>query len=42
MTHSASHEGPTMDLTVWIPGTILLGLACLGLMYLFVTACDRV
>lgn len=31
-----------MDLTVWIPLTVALGLASLGLVYLFVEACDRV
>lgn len=31
-----------MDLTVWIPGTILLGLATFGLMFLFLQACDKV
>jgi len=31
-----------MDLTVWLPGTILLGLATLGLMFAFVKACDKV
>ena len=31
-----------MDLAVWIPLTVALGLGALGLMYLFVAACDRV
>ena len=31
-----------MDLTVWLPGMALLGLAALGLMLLFVDACDKV
>ncbi len=31
-----------MDLTVWIPLTVGLGLGTLALMYLFVEACDRV
>jgi hypothetical protein len=32
----------TVDLTVWIPLTVALGLGALGLMVLFVEACDRV
>lgn len=31
-----------MDLTVWIPVTVGLGLLALGLMYAFVKACDWV
>jgi len=31
-----------MDLTIWIPAMILLGLAALGLMFAFVLACDKV
>ena len=31
-----------MELTVWLPGLFLLGLAGLGLMCAFVAACDRV
>jgi hypothetical protein len=31
-----------VDLTLWIPLTLGLGLSALGLMYLFVVACDRV
>jgi hypothetical protein len=31
-----------MDLTIWLPGMALLGLATLGLMFLFVVACDKV
>jgi hypothetical protein len=31
-----------MDLTTWLPGMFLLGLAALGLMFLFVRACDKV
>jgi hypothetical protein len=31
-----------VDLTVWIPVTVGLGLAALALMALFVEACDRV
>jgi hypothetical protein len=31
-----------VDLTVWIPLTLALGLGSLGLMALFVEACDRV
>jgi hypothetical protein len=35
-------EEPTVDLTVWIPVTVALGLVTLALMYLFVQACDQV
>jgi hypothetical protein len=31
-----------MDLAIWLPGMVLLGLATLGLMFLFVEACDKV
>lgn len=31
-----------MDLSVWIPVTVLLGLFTLGLMFAFVFACDKV
>jgi hypothetical protein len=31
-----------VDLAVWIPLTLALGLGALGLVYLFVEACDRV
>lgn len=31
-----------MNLALWIPAMILLGLATLALMFAFVTACDRV
>ena len=31
-----------MDLTVWLPVMLLLGLAALGLMFLFAEACDKV
>ena len=31
-----------MDLTIWVPALLLLGVATLGLMYAFVTACDKV
>ena len=34
--------GRAMDLTVWLPAMFLLGLAVLGLMFAFVTACDKV
>jgi hypothetical protein len=35
-------EEPPVDLAVWIPLTVALGLGALGLMVLFVAACDRV
>ena len=31
-----------MDLTVWLPAMILLGLAAFALMFAFVPACDKV
>jgi hypothetical protein len=31
-----------MNLSVWLPALLLLGLATLGLMFAFVYACDRV
>jgi hypothetical protein len=31
-----------MDLTIWLPAMLLLGLASMGLMFLFVIACDKV
>ena len=30
-----------MDLTIWLPAMLLLGLAAVGLMFLFVEACDK-
>jgi hypothetical protein len=31
-----------VELTLWIPALILLGLATLGLMFAFVVGCDNV
>jgi hypothetical protein len=31
-----------MDLTIWVPALLLLGVATLGLMHAFVAACDKV
>jgi hypothetical protein len=31
-----------MNLTVWLPAMLLLGLAAMGLMFAFVIACDKV
>jgi len=31
-----------MDLTVWLPAMILLGLVAFTLMFAFVSACDKV
>jgi hypothetical protein len=31
-----------MDLSLWLPALLVLGLAVLGLMFAFVAACDRV
>jgi hypothetical protein len=38
----ARPEGEAMDLAIWIPATVLLGLATMGLMFLFARACDKV
>jgi hypothetical protein len=37
-----SREGAIVDLTTWLPGLALLGLAALGLMFLFIAACEKV
>jgi hypothetical protein len=31
-----------MTLAIWLPAMLLLGLAAVGLMFLFVEACDKV
>jgi hypothetical protein len=31
-----------MDPYLWIPGTILLGLATMGLMFAFAAACEKI
>lgn len=31
-----------MDLTLWIPAMVVLGLVTLGLMFAFVVGCDKV
>jgi hypothetical protein len=31
-----------MNLTVWLPGMFLLGLATFGLMFAFLTGCEKV
>jgi hypothetical protein len=31
-----------MDYTIWLSGLFVLGLAVLGLMFLFLLACDKV
>jgi len=31
-----------MNLTVWAPALVLLGLACFALMFAFVVGCDKV
>ncbi len=31
-----------MDLTIWIPAMLLLGLVTMGLMFAFVAACEKV
>ena len=31
-----------MDLVLWVPLTVVLGLAALALMFAFVAACDKV
>ena len=31
-----------MNLTIWIPAMVMLGLVTLGLMFAFLVACERV
>jgi hypothetical protein len=31
-----------MNLTVWIPAMVMLGLATMGLMFAFIVGCDKV
>jgi hypothetical protein len=31
-----------MDLVIWLPALVLLGLVTMGLMVLFIEACDKV
>jgi hypothetical protein len=31
-----------MELAIWLPAMLLLGLAAVGLMFLFVEGCDKV
>jgi hypothetical protein len=31
-----------VDLTIWLPSLFVLGLAVMGLMFAFVTGCERV
>jgi hypothetical protein len=31
-----------MDLWIWIPALVILGLVTLGLMFAFVVACDKI
>ena len=44
ITPQSSFRGEeiAVDLTVWVPVTVLLGLATLGLMFAFLEACDKV
>jgi len=35
-------EEIAVDLTIWVPVTVLLGLGALGLMFAFLEACDKV
>jgi hypothetical protein len=35
-------EDSAMDLVTWLPAMLVLGLAAMGLMILFIEACDRV
>src|SRR5262249_27045716 len=39
---NSTAEGDSMNLTIWLPAMLLLALAALGLMVLFVEACDKV
>lgn len=42
LTHNKSVEDYAMDLATWLPAMLVLGLLALGLMILFIEACDRV
>jgi hypothetical protein len=35
-------KGTTVNLTVWLPALLLLGLATMGLMFAFVSGCEKV
>jgi hypothetical protein len=42
VTQFRCRENEAMDMTIWLPALLLLGLAVVGLMFLFVEACDKV
>ena len=31
-----------MDLTIWLPGMFFLGIACMGVMFVFVKGCEKI
>jgi len=39
---NSAAEDSAMDMTTWLPIVLLLGLGTMGLMFLFVQACDKV
>jgi hypothetical protein len=39
---SADRWGGLMNLEIWLPAMFILGLVTLGLMFVFVEACDKV
>jgi len=42
MKYEMLWEGVLMNLVVWIPAMFLLGLAALGLCFLFLKACEKI
>jgi hypothetical protein len=41
-TSCAAKKEEPMNLELWIPITVILGLVTMGLMFAFVVACDKV
>ena len=31
-----------MDLAIWLPGMFFLGIVCMGVMFVFVKACEKI
>ncbi len=31
-----------MDLAIWLPGMFILGVACMGVIFVFVKACEKI
>ena len=41
-SYASEEKEPLMDLAIWIPAMLLMGLAGLGLMCAFIIGCDKV